>query len=113
MKDHSKLAATKTKAQTVTINLDTSKSDVGDVAKAIAHTKTPHAQKVAPSAALIVSLQGVSKGDTKKVRSALKGVKGVNAKGSRAGKGQVIVALDPSGVAHLAAIKAALKKLNK
>lgn len=105
------LKAVKTEAQHVTVDLDTAKADVGDVAKAIAASKTPHEKKVAPAAALVVSRTGVTKNDTQKVRKALAGVKGVVANQSTAEDGQVIVQLDNQGGARLAEITTALKKL--
>jgi hypothetical protein len=86
---------------------------VGEVAKAVAHCKTPHADKVHPSAALIVTLKGLTKGDTEKVRKALADVKGVVAKESSAGEGQAVVALDHKGGAQLSQVANALKGLGK
>jgi copper chaperone CopZ len=105
------LKPAKTEAQMLSIDLDTSKSDVGDVAKAIAETKTPHAKLAPPGAALIVSVKGVTKADTEKVRKALHDVKGVSAKESSAGAGEVVVGLDHSGDAKLSEITKALKKV--
>lgn len=111
MKAEGSLKASKTEAQTVTIDLDTKTSDVGDVAKAIANCKTPHADKVAPAAALVVSIKGVTKEDTEKVSKALADVKGVIAKESTAGQGEVVISLDQAGGAKLAEISKALKKV--
>ena len=105
------LKPVKTEAQLVTVDLDTTKSDVGEVAKAIAASKTPHSKLVEPAAALVVSAKGINKGDTEKVRKALAGVKGVVAKESSAEEGQVIVSLDNQGGARLVEITKALKKL--
>lgn len=105
------LKAAKLAAQTVTVDLDTSKSDLGDVAKAVAGTDTPHKDKIAPAAALVVPVKGVTKDDTDKVRKALHDVKGVVAKESTAQKGQVIVPLDNHGGAKLAEITKAVKKV--
>jgi hypothetical protein len=105
------IKAVKTEAQQVNIDLDTAKSDVGDVAKAVAASNTPHKGKVEPQAALVVPLKKVSKDDTEKVRKALADVKGVAAKASSAGEGEVIVELDNQGGARLAEITKALKKL--
>jgi hypothetical protein len=105
------IKAVKTEAQQVTVDLDTSKSDVGDVAKAVAASNTPHKGKVEPQAALVVPLKKVTAGDSEKVRKALAGVKGVAAKAARAAEGEVIVELDNQGGARLAEITKALKKL--
>lgn len=91
--------------------MDTTKSDVGDVAKAIAGATTPHKDKVAPAAALVVPVKGVTKDDSAKVRKALHDVKGVVAKESSAQKGEVIVSLDNHGGAKLAEITKAVKKV--
>lgn len=104
------LKPAKLEAQTVTVDLDTSKSDVGDVAKAVAGATTPHKDKVAPAAALVVPIKGVTKDDTDKVRRALHDVKGVVAKESTAQQGEVIVSLDNHGGAKLAEITKAVKK---
>ena len=53
------LKATKEKPQTVTVDLDTSKGDLGDIAKAVCDCDTPHKEKVAPSATLIVPAPGL------------------------------------------------------
>jgi hypothetical protein len=58
-----------------------------------------------------VPLKKVTKDDSDKVKKALAGVKGVVAKESTAGQGEVIVQLDNLGGAHLAEITKALKKL--
>jgi hypothetical protein len=105
------LKAAKLAAQTVTIDLDTSKSDVGDVAKSVAGSTTPHKEKVAPVAALVVPLKGVTKGDTEKIQKALRDVKGVVANESTAQQGEVLVALDNQGGAKLEDVTKALKKV--
>src|SRR6516164_2860934 len=79
------IKAVKLESQQVTVDLDTTKSDVGDVAKAVAASNTPHKEKVEPQAALIVPLKKVTKDDSDKVKKALAGVKGVVAKESTAG----------------------------
>ncbi|MCI0742461.1 MAG: hypothetical protein L0Y72_25800 [Gemmataceae bacterium] len=107
------LKAVKTEAQIVTIDLDTAKSDVGDVAKAIAHSKTPHVKLVAPAAALVVPVKGVTKEDTAKARMALQDIKGVVAKESTAQQGEIIVQLDNEGGAKLSDITKALKSVSK
>jgi len=86
---------------------------VGDVAKAVAQTKTPHTNLVKPAAALVIPVKGLTKDDSAKVQKALEGVKGVAAKDARAEDGQAVVALDDKGGAHLAEITKALNKLAK
>jgi hypothetical protein len=113
VKVQSDLKAAKLEAQTVTVDLDTSKSDVGDVAKSVAAATTPHKEKVEPQAALVVTVKGVTKADTDKVRKALQDVKGVVAKESTVQKGEVHVALDNDGGAKLEEINKALKKASK
>ncbi len=110
-KVESALKATKTEAQLVTVDLDTSKADVGELAKAVGNARTPHSAKVAPSAALVVTAPGVTRADTDKVRKALDNVKGVDAEHSSAGQGEVIVALSRQGGARLADIRKALKNV--
>jgi hypothetical protein len=111
VKVQQELKAAKLAAQTITIDLDTSKSDLGDVAKAVAGTTTPHQDTVAPEAALVVPVKGVAKGDTRKVQKALQEVKGVVAKESTARQGEAIVALDNQGGAKLEDVTKALKKV--
>lgn len=112
LKADGSLKAVKLETQVITVDLDTTKSDVGDVAKAIAHTKTPHAKQAPPAAALIMGAKGVAKDDSAKVKEALRDVKGVVAKESSASEGEIVVALDNDGGAKLAEIKKALKKVN-
>lgn len=110
MKGKVDLKAAKEDPQTVTVDLDTSKGDVGDVAKAVAGAKTPHAAKVPPFAVLVVDAPGLNDKNADKVDDALKGVKGVDAKASKGDvKGKMInVSLDANGGAKLADIKKAL-----
>ncbi len=104
------LKATKEKPQTVTINLDTEKGDLGDVAKAVCDCDTPHKEKVAPTATLILPAPGLNEGNSEKVADALKDIKGVDAKESKADikKKEIHVKLDAKGGAKLADIKKAL-----
>jgi len=111
VKIESEIKPAKLEAQQVTIDLDTTKSDVGEVAKAIAAANTPHKDKVEPQAALVVPLKKVTKDDTNTVKKSLADVKGVVAKASSAGRGEVIVQLDNQGGARLAEITKALNKL--
>jgi hypothetical protein len=60
--------AAKEAPQTVSVDLDTSKGDVGDIAKAISACDTPHKAKVAPSAALIVSAPGLTADNKSKIK---------------------------------------------
>ena len=106
-----KMKATKEEPQTVKVDIDTSKGDVGDIGKAIATTDTPHKGKVAPAAAVIVKVKGITKDDAEKLRKALAKVKGVDAKASSAETGEAIVALSADGGAHLADIRKALKNV--
>ncbi len=111
MKLESKIKPAKEDPQPVTIDLNTEKADVGDVAKAVAGADTPHKDKVAPAAAVVVPVKGLAAGDDEKVRKALAGVKGVTAKEARADKGEAVVPLDAKGGAKLSEIKKALDKL--
>jgi hypothetical protein len=106
-----KIKATKEDPQLVTIDLDTDKSDIGDVGKAVANADTPHKEKVAPAAAVVISVKGLTKDDAKKVQNALSMVKGVVAKEARADKDQAIVPLSAKGGAKLSEVKKALEKL--
>lgn len=109
------LKATQEAPQTVTINLDTSKGDLGDIAKAVGACDTPHKAKVAPAVMLILDAPGLSAGNAGKVADALKDVKGVEAKDSKADakKKEIMVQLDPKGGAKLADIKKALADFTK
>jgi hypothetical protein len=60
---------------------------------------------------VVVEVKGLTKDDSKKVQDALKDVKGVVAKDSRAEKDQAIVELDDKGGAKMSEIKKALEKV--
>lgn len=97
----------------VTVDIDPSKADVGDLAKAAAAAETPHRAKGAPSATLVLPARGVKKTDQAKIRAALKRVKGVDAQASMVGNNQILVKLDDGGGAKLADIKKALAGITK
>jgi copper chaperone CopZ len=104
------LKATKEDPQIISVDLDTAKSDIGDLGKSIIGAETPHKSKVAPTAAVVVPVNGLTKDDSAKVQKALEGVKGVLAKEARADNGQAIVVLDEKGGAKMSEIKKALTK---
>ncbi|GBD35069.1 hypothetical protein HRbin36_00173 [bacterium HR36] len=104
----SKIVPNGGKPQIVTLDVDLSKSDVGDIAAAVAGCNTPHAAKVAPSARLVLLASAVSAKDTEKVQKALAHVKGVNAKHSEASKGQILIHVEKG--AKLAEIREAIEK---
>ncbi len=54
------------------------------IAKAVNAAKTPHKDKSAPGLALVVFAKGLDKETAQAARKALRGVKGVDGKGSRA-----------------------------
>ncbi len=95
---------TKAKPEAV-VEIDPTKADVGDLAKAAAAAETPHRAKGAPEAALVLPAQSLKAGAVKK---ALQDVKGVDAKASTVKGGNVQVKLSDKGGAKLADIKKAL-----
>lgn len=97
--------------QFISVDLDTAKADIGDLAKAVGNCTTPHKDKVAPCLAVAISVKGLTKGDAAKVQKALEGIKGVVAMQSRAEQGEAIIFLDGKGGAKLSDIKKALDKL--
>jgi hypothetical protein len=109
------LKAAKEAPQTVTIDLDTSKADVGDIAKAISACDTPHKAKVAPSAALIVSAPGLTEDNKSKIKDALKDVKGVDGAETKCDvkKQEIYVHLSAKGGAKMADITKALEQFTK
>jgi hypothetical protein len=111
VKVKSAIKGTKEDPQFVSIDLDTAKSDIGDVGKAVAEADTPHKAKVAPAAAVVIPVKGLTKDDAKKVQNALAKVKGVVAKEARADKDQAVVPLSDKGGAKLSEVKKALEKL--
>lgn len=99
-----KVTSKPTKANpTAEVSIDTEKADVGDLAKAAAGAPTPHRSDGAPSATLVL------KGKAEDVSESLAKVKGVDAKASKAEKGEIHVKLDDKGGAKLSDIKTALK----
>lgn len=105
------LKATKEKPQSVTVKLDTTKGDVGDIAKAVGACDTPHKEKVPPVALLVLPAKDdLTKESAAKIKDALKDVKGVDAAGTRVHvKSKAIdVKLASDGGAKLADIKKAL-----
>ena len=109
------LKAAKEDPQTVSVNLDTAKGDVGDIAKAISACETPHKAKVAPSAALIVSAPGLTEDNKSKIKDALKDVKGVDGAETKCDvkKQEIYVHLSAKGGAKVANITKALEKFTK
>ena len=100
----------------VQVVYDSAKADVGDLAKAAAGADTPHRDsRGAPSATLVLSAPKISDAIAKKIPEALKGVKGVNAAGSRAdfAKKEIHVKLDDQGGAKFADIEKALADFRK
>ncbi len=100
----------------VTVTVDTEKGDVGDLAKACAGAETPHrGSKGAPSVTLVVAAGKLTEDNAEKVADALKDVKGVDAKASKAEvkKKEIHVKLDDKGEAKLADIKKALADFTK
>ncbi len=109
------LKPAKEAAQTVGVDLDTSKGDVGDIAKAISECDTPHKAKVAPSAALIVSAPGLTADNKSQIKEALKDVKGVDGAETKCDvkKQEIYVHLSAKGGAKLADITRALEQFTK
>jgi copper chaperone CopZ len=97
------------------LDLDTAKSDVGVLGKAVAGADTPHKGEEAPAAYLLIDAPGITDANNKKLEMTLKGVKGVNAAlSSGSVKKKVIeVRLDDSGAAKMADIKKALADYTK
>jgi hypothetical protein len=106
--------ATKEKPDTV-LTFDPKKTDVGEIAQAVAGTKTPNRDKGAPAAILVLGyerLDGSAAGDEqylpKKVEAAVEKLKGVDAKGCKLDfkQRQLLLKLDDKGGAKLADIRA-------
>jgi len=100
---------------TTVIEIDLSKADLGQLAKAIADTETPHRSKETPSSYLILEAPGLTKANAKAFEAALKAVRGVDPKRSKAdvSKKEIHVKLDSGRDAKLADIKQALAKYLK
>jgi hypothetical protein len=109
------LKPSKEAPQAVSIDLDTAKGDVGDIAKAISATDTPHKGKVAPAAALIVSAPALTDNNKSKIKDALKDVKGVDGAETKCDvkKQEIYVHLSAKGGAKVADIKKALEEFTK
>jgi F0F1-type ATP synthase delta subunit len=109
------LKAAKEAAQTISVDLDTSKGDVGDIAKAISECDTPHKAKIAPSAALIVSAPGLTADNKSQIKEALKDVKGVDGAETKCDvkKQEIYVGLSAKGGAKVADITKALEQFTK
>src|SRR5262249_3330764 len=109
------LKATKEAPQEVSVTLDTSKADVGDIAKAISETDTPHKAKVAPGVALIVSAPGLTDDNKSKIKDALKDVKGIDDDETKCDvkKQEIYVHLSAKGGAKVADINKALADFTK
>jgi hypothetical protein len=101
--------------QTVSIELDTGKGDLGDIAKAVSACETPHKAKVAPAAALIVSAPSLTDGNKSKIKDALKDVAGVDGAETKCDvkKKEIYVHLGAKGGAKLADITKALADFTK
>ena len=97
------------------VDIDLSKGDVGDLAKAANAAKTPHRVKGPPEATLVLAGKDFKRGDVKKVQDALKDVKGVNSSASRIDfkAKEIHVKLANKGGAKLADIKKALANFTK
>jgi copper chaperone CopZ len=112
----STLKAGKEKATPVTVEIDLSKSDVGDLAKAANNAETPHREsKGAPSVTLVLPAPSLTKDNLGKVAESLEKVEGIDAKGSKGHpKGKTIhIKLDDKGGGKLADIKKALGDLTQ
>jgi len=99
-----------------TVIIDLKEADIGDLAKAAADAETPHrGSKGAPSVTLVVKAPGLTEDNAEKVSDALKDVKGVDAKESKANvkKKEIHVKLDDKGGAKCADIKKALADYTK
>jgi hypothetical protein len=109
------LKAAKEEPQTVSVDLDTKKADVGDIAKAISAADTPHKAKVAPSAALVVSAPALTADNKSKIKDALKDVKGVDSAETACDvkKQEIYVHLSAKGGAKVADITKALEQFTK
>jgi len=109
------LKASKEAPQDVSVSLDTSKADVGDIAKAISECDTPHKAKVAPGVALIVSAPALTDDNKSKIKDALKDVAGVDGAETKCDvkKQEIYVHLSAKGGAKVAAINKALADFTK
>src|SRR5262245_46758585 len=87
---------------------DTSKTDVGAIAKAVASAATPSKDRVAPGLYLLIGFDAGGAND-QQLRGCLENVKGVDAKHSFAGDVNLWVNVDASGQAKFSEITKAIK----
>jgi copper chaperone CopZ len=99
----------------VTVTIDLAKSDVGDLAKAVAGADTYHRTLGAPTASLIVKTTSLTEDSAKNLKQALVNVNGVIAAASTANPklNEIAVRLDDRGGAKLAEIQKALADYTK
>jgi len=109
------LKAAKEDSQSVSVNIDTTKADVGDIAKAICACDTPHKAKVAPGVALVVSAPGLTDDNKSKIKDALKDIQGVDGAETKCDvkKQEIYVHLSAKGGAKVADITKALADFTK
>jgi hypothetical protein len=117
-----KVTTTATKEKpTMVLTFDAKKTDLGDMAQAIAAAKTPNREKGAPTAILVLGyerLDGSAAADEqylpKKVEAAVAKLKGVDAKECKADtkNKQLLITLDAKGGAKLADIKSGFPGLS-
>ena len=95
---------------TTVVDIDLGKADLGELAKAIADTETPHRSKEAPSSFLVLEAPGLTKANARSIAEALKAVRGIDAKESKGDvkAKEIHVRLDGRGGSHLADVKKAL-----
>ena len=92
------------------LDIDWGKAELGDLAKAIADTETTHRAKEAPFSFLILDAPSLTRVNVGKLEEALKGVRGIDAKGSKTDlkKKEIHLKLDGRGGAKIADIQKAL-----
>jgi len=92
------------------LDIDWGKADLGELAKTIADTETTHRAKEIPSSFLILDAPSLTKTNAAKLEDALKGVRGVDAKGSKTDlkKKEIHLKLDGRGGAKMAEVQKAL-----
>jgi hypothetical protein len=111
-----KVSTTPTKEKpTAVVTFEVKKTDVGDMAQAVAATKTPNREKSAPATILVLGyerLDGSAAADEqylpKKVEAAVEKLKGVEGKACKIDfkEKHLLIKLDDKGGAKLADIKA-------
>jgi hypothetical protein len=99
----------------VGVIIDLAKSEVGDLAKAVAGADTYHRTLGAPTASLIVKTTSLTQDNAKNLKQALVNVNGVIATASTANPklNEIAVRLDDRGGAKLAEIQKALADYTK